>query len=135
MLTLFVVAILYGSSNTYALTQTPDKVTSTIIPLNEEISLQKVVTTMHIPVDNTFPWGAVKGSVSNPVERYPVIIQIFKGEDPVHFAQVDLKGDNSYEYKFRIRNVDNQTGEIIKIFEGEYTVKIFKVIHKTQQTV
>jgi len=29
-----------------------------------------------------------------------VIIQIYKGEDPVHFSQVDVKGDGSYEYKF-----------------------------------
>lgn len=134
ILSLFALTLLLGVSNSYALTQTPERITSTIFPINEEISLQKVETTMYIPEDNTFPWGAVKGSVSDPVERYPVIIQIFKGEDPVHFAQVNLKGDNSYEYKFRIRNVDSQTGEVIKIFEGEYTVKIFKVIHNKQST-
>jgi hypothetical protein len=100
----------------------------TISPINEEISLEKTITTMTIPQDNTLPWGAVIGAPSDYVERYPVIIQFYKGEDPVHFAQVDVKGDGSYEYKFRVRDIDNSSGEIINIFEGQYIVKIFKVI-------
>ena len=84
---------------------------------------------MNIPEDNTFPWGSVRGQASEYVERYPIIIQIFQGEDPVHFAQVPVKGDGSFEYKFRIRNVDLETGEAINIFEGNYTVNIFRVIH------
>ena len=83
---------------------------------------------MNIPEDNVFPWGSVRGQASEYVERYPVIIQIFKGDDAVHFAQVDVKGDGSFEYKFRIRNVDLETGKAINIFEGEYTVSIFRVI-------
>ena len=90
---------------------------------------------MNIPVDNTFPWGAVRGQASEFAERYPVIIQIFKGEDPVHFAQVDVKGDGSFEYKFRIRNVDVNTGEVTNIFEGEYTVNIFKVIPNSDEII
>ena len=90
---------------------------------------------MSIPEDNTLPWGAVRGSAFDYVERYPVIIQFYKGEDPVHVAQVDLKGDGSYEYKFRVRSVDNNTGDIVNIFEGQYTVKIFKVIHNQNQTI
>jgi len=82
----------------------------TVTPINEEISLQKTVTTMSIPQDNKLPWGAVKGAASDYVERYPVIIQFYKGEDPVHFTQVDVKGDGSYEYKFRVRNLDSNTG-------------------------
>ena len=100
----------------------------TVSPINEEISLEKTVTIMTIPHDNTLPWGSVIGAPSDYVERYPVIIQFYKGEDPVHFAQVDVKGDGSYEYKFRVRDVDSNSEEIINVFEGQYTVKIFKVI-------
>ena len=107
----------------------------TVTPINEEISLQKTVTTMSIPQDNELPWGAVKGAASDYVERYPVIIQFYKGEDPVHFAQVDVKGDGSYEYKFRVRNLDLSTGEFVNVFEGDYTVKIFRVIPNTNDLV
>ena len=107
----------------------------TVTPINEEISLQKTITTMSIPQDNKLPWGAVKGAASDYVERYPVIIQFYKGEDPVHFTQVDVKGDGSYEYKFRVRNLDSNTGEFVNIFEGDYTVKIFRVIPNTNNQV
>jgi len=109
--------------------------TITVTPINEEISLQKTVTTMSIPQDNKLPWGAVIGSASDYVERYPVIIQFYKGEDPVHVAQVDVKGDGSYEYKFRVTSLDSDTGEFVNIFEGDYTVKIFRVIHNTNVLV
>lgn len=102
-------------------------------PINEELSLQKTIAIMNIPEDKSLSWGAVKGEASDYVERYPVIIQFFKGDEPVHVAQVKVKGDGSYEYKFKIRNTDQNTGEIIDIFEGEYTVKIFKVIHTKSQ--
>jgi hypothetical protein len=107
----------------------------TVTPINEEISLQKTITTMSIPQDNKLPWGAVKGAASDYVERYPVIIQFYKGEDPVHFTQVDVKGDGSYEYKFRVRNLDSNTGEFVNIFEGDYTVKIFRVVPNTNNQV
>jgi len=109
--------------------------TTTITPINDEISLKKIVIPMDIPEDNTFPWGAVRGQASEFAERYPVIIQIFKGEDPVHFAQVDVKGDGSFEYKFRIRNVDANTGEVTYIFEGQYTVNIFRVIPNSNEKI
>jgi len=102
--------------------------TTTITPINDKVSLKKTVISMNIPEDNTFPWGAVRGQASEFAERYPVIIQIYKDEDPVHFAQVDVKGDGSFEYKFRIRDVDLKSGEVTNIFEGQYTVNIFKVI-------
>jgi len=127
-------AVMMFPTETIAETQTPEN-TSTITPINDEISLQKIVTTMTVPEDNKLPWGFVKGGASDYVERYPVIIQFFKGEDPVHVAQVDVKGDGSYEYKFRVRNVDHITGEITNIFEGQYTVKIFKVIHNSDNTL
>ncbi len=107
----------------------------TVTPINEMISLQKTVTTMIVPENNTLPWGTVNGSAFDYVERYPVIIQFYKGEDPVHVAQVDVKGDGSYEYKFRVRSVDNNTGEAVDVFEGQYTVKIFKVIHNQNELV
>ena len=103
----------------------------TVIPINEEISLEKTITTMNVPQENKLPWGTVRGSGGDYVERYPVIIQFYKGEDPVHFAQVDVKGDGSYEYKFRVRNLDLNTGEFVNVFQGDYTVKIYKVIPNT----
>ncbi len=107
----------------------------TVTPINEMISLQKTVTTMIVPENNTLPWGTVNGSAFDYVERYPVIIQFYKGEDPVHVAQVDVKGDGSYEYKFRVRSLDSSTGEFVNVFEGDYTVKIFRVIPNTNDLV
>ena len=107
----------------------------TITPINEEISLKKTTTIMTVPENNELPWGTVKGAASDYAERYPVIIQFYKGEDPVHVAQVDVKGDGSYEYKFRVRNLDSNTGEFVNVFEGEYTVKIFRVIPNTNTIV
>lgn len=108
---------------------------TTITPINDEISIKKTVISMNIPEDNTYPWGSVRGPASDFAERYPVIIQIYQGEDPVHFAQVDVKGDGSFEYKFRVRNVDLTTGEVINIFQGDYTVTIFKVIPNNTETI
>ena len=107
----------------------------TVTPINEKISLQKTVTTMNIPADNELPWGAVSGYATNYVEGFPVIIQIYKGEDPVHFSQADVREDGSYEYKFRIKNLDSNTGEIVNVFEGDYTVNIFRVIPNTNSLV
>ncbi len=107
----------------------------TVTPINEEISLQKTVMIMSVPQDNKLPWGTIKGAASDYVERYPVIIQFYKGEDPVHFTQVDVKGDGSYEYKFRVRSLDSGTGEFVNVFEGDYTVKVFRVIHNTNELV
>ena len=107
----------------------------TVSPINEKLSLEKTTTTMIVPQDNELPWGIVKGVASDYVERYPVIIQFYKGGEPVHVAQVDVKGDGSYEYKFRVRNVDSNTGEVKNIFEGQYTVKIFKVVHNQNEII
>lgn len=104
---------------------------TTITPINEEISLKKTVTTMSIPENNQLPWGSVIGSPSEYVERYPVIIQFYQDGEPVHFAQVDVRGDGSYEYKFRVKSIDSTTGEVVNVFEGDYTVKIFRVIPNT----
>ena len=114
-------------SNILAISDLSEEIT--ITPIDDKISLEKRTATMHIPENKSFVWGMVKGEPSDYVERYPVIIQFFKGDEPVHVAQVKVKGDGSYEYKFKIRNGDQDTGEILDIFHGEYTVKIFKVIH------
>ncbi|MCE2506761.1 MAG: hypothetical protein J4F36_09935 [Nitrosopumilaceae archaeon] len=105
----------------------PSQTTTT--KLDDEISLEKTVTTMSIPENNTLPWGAVKGKVNDPSQGYPVIIQFFKSldEDPIHVAQISLKGDDSFEYKFRVLSIDD--GEITHFFEGDYYVKIFKVVN------
>ena len=101
----------------------------TTTKLDDEISLEKTVTKMSIPQNNTLPWGAVKGKVNNPSQGYPVIIQFFKSleEDPIHVAQVSLKGDNSFEYRFRVLSIDDS--KITHFFEGDYYVKIFKVVN------
>jgi len=102
---------------------------TTEIKLDDKTSLQKTVAIMSIPENNAMPWGTVKGKVHDPVQGYPVIIQFFKSleEDPIHVAQVKLKGDNSFEYRFRVLSVDD--GKTTNFFEGDYTVKIFKVVN------
>lgn len=98
-----------------------------LVSEDRSIVLQQKIISMHIPEDNTLPWGFVEGKVINPAEGYPVIIQIYKNGEPVHFAQTDVREDGSYEYKFRARNVDGD--QVINIFQGDYTVKIFKTIY------
>ena len=101
-----------------------------IIPINSLIALEKSTISFHSPSDNTLPWGFVEGTVENPVDGYPVIIQIFKNNDPVHFAQTDVDQNGNYEYKFRVLNSAND--ETTKLFEGNYLVRIFKVVYLDQ---
>jgi hypothetical protein len=108
---------------------------TTITSINENVSLETTITTLSVPENNTLPWGTVYGAASDVAERYPVIIQFYKGDEAVHIAQIDAKGDGSFEYKFRVRNLDHNTGEFTEIFYGEYTVKIFKVIPNTNPTI
>ena len=129
---LTIVGIMMSPENISAQT---NQNTVTITPINEEISIKKIVTKMSVPENNELPWGVVRGGASDYVERYPVIIQFYKGDEPVHFAQVNVKGDGSYEYKFRVKNIDLQTGEVVNIFQGDYIVKIFKVIPNTNSLV
>ncbi len=104
-------------------------------PINDKMSLEVTTVTMTVPENNKLPWGKVWGTSSEVVERYPVIIQFYKENEAIHVAQVDTKGDGSYEYKFRARTVDHNTGESKDVFYGDYTVKIFKVIPNTNPTV
>ncbi len=104
-------------------------------PINDKMSLEITTVTMSVPENNKLPWGKIWGTSSEVIERYPVIIQFYKENEAIHVAQVDTKGDGSYEYKFRARTVDHNTGESKDIFYGDYTVKIFKVIPNTNPTV
>ena len=117
----------------YAIAET-DQNKINVRPINDKISLEVTTVTMTVPENNKLPWGKVWGTSSEVVERYPVIIQFYKENEPIHVAQVDTKGDGSYEYKFRARTVDHNTGESKDIFYGDYTVKIFKVIPNTNPT-
>ena len=106
-----------------------------IKPINEKISLETTTVTLSVPENNTLPWGTVFGAPSDSVGKYPVIIQFYKGSETVHIAQIDVKGDGSYEYKFRVKNLDHDTGKFTDVFHGEYIVKIFKVIPNTNLIV
>ena len=105
-------------------------VASFIIPIqsfaDDASVLEETTIQMSIPSDNDIPWGFVEGKIASPARDHPVIIQIYKEDIPVHFAQVPVD-DGSYQYRFRVLDVtDNKT---TRIFEGDYTVKIFKVIN------
>ena len=98
-----------------------------IIPLDATIGIEKTTLFFHASQDNVLPWGFVEGKIANPVSEYPVIIQMFTEGEATHFAQTNVSEDGTYEYKFRVRSVDN--GEIIRSFLGDYTVVIYKVIY------
>ncbi len=101
-----------------------------IVPLNGIIGLEKTTIFFHTPDNNQLPWGFVEGKIANHVEGYPVIIQIFKDGDAVHFAQTNVNSDGNYEYKFRVLHSEN--GNANKIFDGDYSVKVFKVVYLNQ---
>lgn len=95
----------------------------------ENVVLQKNVISMHIPGDSKLPFGCVWGTVQNAAPGYPVVIQIYKDGKPVYFAQTNVKSDGSYEKYFRISSVEN--GKKINIFEGDYTVDVYKAVLNT----
>lgn len=97
------------------------------MPTDDLMAMEKQVVSMNISSDNNLPWGFVEGKVFNPVEGHPVIIQIYKGNNPVHFAQTTVNEDGTFEYKFRVRNVDGD--QVTTIYQGDYTIKIFKVVY------
>ena len=109
---------------------------TSIIPIDATIGIEKTIISMNIPEGNSLPWGFVEGKITNHVDGYPVIIQIFDNNGntvegnnigAVHFAQTGVDDNGTYEYKFRVKDVnDNQ---IIDIFSGDYTVKVFKVVY------
>jgi len=106
---------------------------TTITPINSSTGIEKTVIPFHTPKENKLPWGFVEGKIANPVEGHPVIIQIYKDGEAVHFAQTNVNKDGSYEYKFRVRDVTN--GIVTKVFDGDYTVKIFKVVYLDKSSI
>jgi hypothetical protein len=104
-----------------------------IVSLGGMMALEKSTVVFHSPEDNLMPWAYVEGKIINPVEGYPVVIQIFKDNDAVHFAQTDVGPNGEYEYRFRVLNSDN--GVTSKFFEGDYLVKIFKVVYLSQENL
>jgi hypothetical protein len=103
------------------------------IPINGIIGIEKTSIIFHSPEENSLPWGFVEGKIEDPVAGYPVIIQIFKNDEPAHFAQTDVAEDGSYEYKFRVLNKENN--QTTKLFEGDYYVTIFKVVYLNQNNL
>jgi len=98
-----------------------------VFPINNVIALEKSTISLYASPDNSLPWGFVEGKVANPVNGYPVIIQMYQEGEASHFAQVDLNEDGSYEYKFRVLSIDD--GQVTRSFEGDYTVIIYKVVY------
>ena len=98
-----------------------------------KMNYEKSTIFFHSPEENSLPWAFVEGNIANHVEGYPVIIQIFKNNDAVHFAQTNVDKDGDYEYKFRVLNSEN--GVSSKIFDGDYSVKIFKVVYMYQENL
>jgi hypothetical protein len=106
-----------------------------VISIDGNIGIEKTTLTFSVPNDNNLPWAFVEGKIANPVLDYPVVIQIYDNDDQitgndvgaVHFAQANVSEDGTYEYKFRVKDIDGE--KIVNIFEGDYTVKIFKVVY------
>jgi hypothetical protein len=98
----------------------------------ENVVLEKNIVSMHIPGDSPLPFGCVWGTVQNAAPGYPVVIQIYKDGKPVYFAQTNVKDDGSYEHYFRVKSVEGD--KVIHIFEGDYTVDIYKSVIKSTST-
>ena len=124
---LFVLVAIIGMSPSFADSNT------TVLSTNDGIQLTKTVVQMSISSENTMPWGFVEGTVENNAEGYPVVIQIYQNEKPVHFGQTSVTEDGTYEYKFRVRNVDGDN--VVNVYEGDYEVKIFKSVQITGQNL
>jgi len=102
------------------------------IPINSRIGVEKTTLLFHAPDNNEFPWGFVEGKIATPVDGYPVIIQFFQNGEAKHFAQTDVSDDGTYEYQFRVLSIEDN--ERIEIFDGDYTVVVFKVVYLPSQT-
>ena len=120
---LFVLVAMIGMSPSFADSNT------TVISTIDGIQLTKTVLPMTISSDNIMPWGFIEGTVENYAEGYPVVVQIYQNDEPIHFAQTDVNEDGTYEYKFRARNIDGDN--IVNVYEGNYEVKIFKSVKIT----
>jgi len=101
------------------------------IPLNGRIGIEKTTLLFHAPEDNQLPWGFVEGKIANPVDGYPVIIQFFQDGEAKHFAQTNVSDNGTYEYQFRVLSIEDD--KRIEIFDGDYTVVVFKVVYLNSQ--
>jgi len=81
---------------------------------------EKTSLTFHTPEDNTLPWAFVEGKIDNPVEGYPVIIQIYDDDEVIHFAQTEVKSDGTYEYKFRVFTVEPEKRLFLQNYPSLY---------------
>ena len=122
---LFVLVAMIGMSPSFAHEESHTEILST----SDGIQLTKTTVSMHISPDNTLPWGFIEGTVANHADGFPVIVQIYQNDEPVHFAQTVVNEDGTYEYKFRAKNVNGEN--TINIYEGDYEVRIFKSIQIT----
>ena len=106
-----------------------------ITPIGSNMGIEKSLINFSVPENNSLPWAFVEGMVDNAVPDYPVVIQIYDVDDTVsgnpvggvHFAQTDVNEDGTYEYRFRVTDMND--GSKINVFEGDYVVKIFKVVY------
>ena len=124
---LFVLVAMIGMSPSFADSNT------TVLSTNDGIQLTKTIVPMYVSSENVMSWGFIEGTIENHAEGYPVIVQIYQNDEPIHFAQTDVNEDGTYEYKFRARNVDGN--DTVNVYEGNYEVKIFKSIQITGQNL
>ncbi len=100
----------------------------TLVP-EENVVVEKSIVSMYIPGDSKLPFGCVWGTVQNAAPGYPVEIEIYQNGKPVYVAQTDVNTDGSYQHYFRVKSVEGD--KVIHIFEGNYTVDIFKSVVKS----
>lgn len=100
-------------------------VPTNLVP-ESDVVMKKTVISMSIPPNPKLPFGCVWGTVQNAAPGYPVDIEIYKAGKPVYFAQANVTSDGSYEKYFRVANTVD--GHETNIFEGDYTVEIFKYV-------
>ena len=105
-----------------------EQIDKNLVP-ESDVALQQVIINMNIPDNPKLPFGCVWGTVQNPAPGYPVEIEIFKAGKPVYIAQTDVQPDGSYQQYFRVINVDH--GQVMHIFQGDYTVEVFKYVVKS----
>lgn len=125
---IFGLSILLLPSLTLSTSQGSEWNSKQLVP-EENVVLEKNIVYMHIPGDSPLPFGCVWGTVQNAAPGYPVVIQIYKDGKPVYFAQTNVKDDGSYEHYFRVKSVEGD--KVIHIFEGDYTVNIYKTVMKS----
>jgi len=101
---------------------------TTYVALGDGIALERTSLELAVPADNALPWAFVEGKVKDPVDGYPVIIQVHARDgEPARFAQVDVGEDGSYEWRVRVLSVD--AGVETRPLVGTYDVTVFKVVH------